>query len=183
MALKIVASNSHTDIERFQARERLTYPLRELTANLLRLCRGGGHAERLPDQIVAVAESFGAFREVHGRYPFSEELRAALNPDDAWRELRPTWLRSSDSTDTPERRLYLEREAFTAEVRDASLQIVASMLLHQIPQLGRGEQDFWRSFYRLRDVHDEQTALWNQKRTRTKPRRQKARKKDGPSSM
>jgi hypothetical protein len=158
MPLRIVSENSPEDIRRRISAEQVVEPLRRLTANLMRITRGAGNAHELPYQLSALALSLSAYHDAHGAYPAAHELQSILSADDTWRELRPAWMRHETKNKREE--LTLLREIFAREVQDASLQVVASMLVQQIPQRARGEQDFWQSFYSLRDVHDEVSELW-----------------------
>ena len=151
MTLKLVANNSDEDRRRILAAQGLRGPLRQLTANLMRIVRGAGHAERLPCQIQAVTEAYVAYHEAFGCYPSSYEVQEALSlPDEL------------PNVDSPDKRddkairdaLYRDRMEGARSVQMATLQILASTLLDQTPQRRSGERDFWASFYETREAHD-----------------------------
>ncbi|MEO6013919.1 MAG: hypothetical protein ABIQ30_10095 [Devosia sp.] len=160
MSLRLVVENDEIDDngrDQRWAEDGLGGPLRTLAANLMRIVRGAGHPERLMDQIAALREAFDHYRAAFGHWPPPDVIHNALIIDH-----EPTSRESLGDEERDElRRLSDWREQSASEVQRASLQIIASMLLDQKPQLRSGEHDFWSSFYQTRDAHDAYLAGWN----------------------
>jgi hypothetical protein len=54
--MRVISSQSEAEICRRETGERLTYPLRQLTANLLRITRGAGKSYLLGNQLADCIE-------------------------------------------------------------------------------------------------------------------------------
>lgn len=137
-----MSNQSEAEIQRRKTREALTMPLRQLTANLLRIAKGGGKPVELMRQLLGCAAAIQAYIEAHGALPSAGEIQNILDCDAAWREYRP-WIeeRRKEAGQIFEQGEETEREHAMALIRRGALHAVASMLVNQLPQQNRGEQD------------------------------------------
>ena len=140
MAMRIVSSRTEAELEadrrerdRLDALSDIRRALRTLTANLLRVARGNGHPWKLARQMLDFIEAYQAHWDVAGHYPTSWEMTACIDYDAALEEIRPGY----SSPDSPAFDLELGKR-ITA---DGALQMVASRLLHQIPQQAAGSRE------------------------------------------
>jgi hypothetical protein len=76
--MEIVSQNSDADIAKNEAPEDLGWPLRRLTANLLRIVRGAGAPYELPRQIRAVLGALREYEAAFGHRPSEYEIQQAL---------------------------------------------------------------------------------------------------------
>lgn len=108
-------ASASDDLAKLEKERALRAALLELTANLMRVVRGAGKAERIAAQTNAFAIAFNEYADLHGHGPAADLLREILH------------FRSNDSSDGghPE-----EAIADNAICRTA-LQVVASKLLDQ----------------------------------------------------
>jgi hypothetical protein len=90
--MRVISSQSEAEIRRRETRERLTYPLRELTANLLRITRGAGKSYLLGNQLADCIQAFKDYIDAHGALPSEAEINEILDYEGAWEEARP-WIR------------------------------------------------------------------------------------------
>lgn len=147
--MRLVSEQSNAEIRRRRALDQLTPALRQLTANLMRITRGAGHPERLASEMVACLEAMQAHQEAIGYGPPSEEIRAVLDPDEAQKEFRP-WAGGSDADKARwEADGSLGIEDAIREIRRASLQMTASMLVNQLTHVRKGEGDIFDAIRRL----------------------------------
>jgi hypothetical protein len=65
----VVSSQSEEDMERRDTRNGLVWPLRELTANLLRIANGAGKPWELMKQLSACHEALRQYAEAHRHLP------------------------------------------------------------------------------------------------------------------
>jgi hypothetical protein len=56
--------------------------LRDLAANIMRVCRGTGAPHKVAEQSLAVVEAFREYQKAIGKWPSSEEISAALKVRD-----------------------------------------------------------------------------------------------------
>lgn len=156
MTIKVVSSQTHTDVEREQTLGDFKWAARELAANVLRLVRGGGKAYEIPENIDNLYHAMARYREVHHAYPSQYEWNRALHANKAWSELRPRWdpdninFKDMDEGD----RLAFDQMIAISGIRDGMLQMAASMLIHQVPQQAAGEREFYQSFHELVDLRE-----------------------------
>jgi hypothetical protein len=83
--MRVVSSQSEEKVRRKRARDDLVWPLRSLTANLLRIIRGSGKPHLLMKQMDACLNALGAFVEAHGSAPSAHEISKILDPDETFR--------------------------------------------------------------------------------------------------
>jgi hypothetical protein len=76
--MEVVSQNSDAEIAKNRAREGLRWPLRELTANLMRVARGAGNPNYIPEQLGALLDSYRAYYAAFGCGPSAFELQKAL---------------------------------------------------------------------------------------------------------
>src|SRR5689334_22292916 len=135
--LTVVAEVPPYELEKARAESELGWPTRELASNLLRIARGAGKPELLPQQIIDLS---GAILEIH------KTARAWA----IWSAIEDT-LQSAipDSFEAPE-----HEDCRSAIVR-GSLQYVASRLVYQnaqeaagIREIGDGIEELERYYER-----------------------------------
>jgi hypothetical protein len=168
--VRIVSSQSDDEIRRKRAHDDLVWPLRELTANLLRAAKGGGKPHHLPKQLTACLKAFADCAEAHGALPAAHEIFEILDPDKAFHDARP-WI---DESRKATRKIaegetgQTEREIAIGRIRRGALQAAASMLLDQLPQLRMGEQDIYEGIRLLGDARAKNAAYYsNSKRAKS----------------
>lgn len=123
--------NGDADLARSAARDEVESSIRELAANIMRVCRGAGSAQELAAQAKFFLEAQRAYREAFGRWVPSRELQQMLNPKKAWQDYHPS---SAD-------REFDEIDFAQDAICRAALQVTASQLLVQNPQKASGEKD------------------------------------------
>jgi hypothetical protein len=154
--MRLVSDQSAADLRRRETREALVWPLRELTANLLRIAKRGGRPVSLVKQMSDCLGALKEYADAHGALPSEQEIHDILDCDLAWEHHRP-WIKErrkemveafgrveDDST---------ERERAMKLVRKGALQAVASMLLGQIPQVSRGESDIYEGMRLIKEAN------------------------------
>lgn len=137
--MRIVSEQSEADLAKHRAVEDLSWPLRSLAANLIRVVRGAGRAYELPSQMVAVLEAIEAYREVVGHYPSDYELSQPINV-----RYPENW-RLRDGYDG----------ALSTMVQGA-LQMAASELVRQDTQMTAGESEMLKGVQRLERYRESQ---------------------------
>ena len=158
--LRLVSSTSDSKANEEYGRRLLSWPLRELAANLLRTVRGAGKPYAVAEQIFAVAEALQAYRDKVGNWPAEHDIRAALDRDARWPEGKP-------------------RDEFGFGVDamvDGGLQIVASQLLGQSAQESAGERELFEGLKIVEDIRARNA------RAAARPRKAAAPRKVRPKS-
>jgi hypothetical protein len=84
--MRVVSAQSEADIRRRKAREALTWPLRELTANLLRIAKRGGRPSDLFNQMAACSAARRLGKGVLVGVRCHPEFLATV---DRWRAAQP----------------------------------------------------------------------------------------------
>lgn len=128
-AVRIVSSHSDAEIEAGFILREISWDLRELTANLMRVTRGAGKPDQIGPQCAKVVELLVQYRVSKGCYPSAYDLQAILD---------------LDVTLTPEQVERHRRDGFSRAERQivrGSLQVAASSLLGQRAQESRGEDE------------------------------------------
>jgi len=121
--------------------------LRELTANLLRVVRGAGRPNQIGRQAVELIAQFKLFYKAHGHYPMSARYS--------------DYLGLFSSSEKVASLSAIDKDRVVAEQRliKASLQIVASDLIHQRVQKSVAENDFYQAFNEMsKAVQSQQTT-------------------------
>jgi hypothetical protein len=156
--MRLVSNQSEDEVRFKKARDQLTWPLRDLTANLLRIARGAGRPEALKQQLEACLDVLVAFEQAHGIASAHVIRHEILDPDEAWRAARP---RVEEGRQYPN---YADEEAERDDalrtIRRGSLQAVASMLLNQQPQYSTGENEMYDGISRLERVRAARRARY-----------------------
>ena len=124
--MRIAAENSEEEVNRLRAQEAITWPLKELAANVMRVTRGAGKPYMIGAQCVEVISAFEEYREVVGIYPSSEEIQSALEFGDRYR---------GEVTD--------DHTYAVSGIVEGGLQVAASTLLHQLTQVSAGESQLY----------------------------------------
>lgn len=93
--MRIVSSNTDTEIATERALQRIDWPLRELAANIMRITRGAGRPEYLIDHLVAVLEAISQYQSVAGGNPSGHDYYKILDLDrfhtEGFLEARGDW--------------------------------------------------------------------------------------------
>ena len=147
---------STADLRRRETGEALLWSLRELAANLLRMAKRGGRPVYLVRQMSDCLAALKEYADAHGALPSEQEIDDILDCDLAWEKYRP-WIK--------ERRQEVagafgrvdddgssEREEAMKLIRKGALQVTASMLLDQRPQVSMGEFDIHAGIRLLREA-------------------------------
>ncbi len=142
--LTLSSSISKEEVRKQDAIGRLEWPTREMAANLLRVMRGAGKPEQLPQQIINLAEAIleaSKLSNAWGIWDTMERLLQSAVPDrtdiDEFDDFRPLLVRGS-------------------------LQVCASRLLHQQTHVNRGFDEIntgIRERERIRKDRHERWAL------------------------
>lgn len=77
--LRLAVANGQKDVDRDRAKQGISWPLRKLAANIIRVARGAGRPWEVGQQCQHVVESFEAYKEVCGVWPSSEEVQETLS--------------------------------------------------------------------------------------------------------
>ncbi|MET3695376.1 hypothetical protein [Methylobacterium goesingense] len=164
-----MSEQSEAEVARHRALEDLTPALRHLTANLMRITRGAGHPYRLVEEMVACLRAMQEHRDAVGYGPSTEEIQAALNPDEL----------EEDFTEEEMNRRYdsgtWDRERALVEIRRASLAMTAAMLVNQRLQISRAEMDMRSATDRLEEAHETLRKFHAARRAATPVQRPKKR--------
>lgn len=149
--MKIVSTRSDSEIAKRKAQDALSWPLRELTAALLRIARGAGKPTDLPRLLDKVTAAYEAYIKAADRLPADDVVRSILECDPP----------GNDDL------IALEEDDIDFGVRlirAGVLQQVASMLVRQPLQRASGE----------REIADG-LRMWAQARESRQTAREKAR--------
>jgi len=144
--MRVVSCQSEAEIRRRKTREELAWPLRDLTANLLRITRGGGKPHLLAKQFKSCLNVFAAYADAHQALPSAELIFGILNPDETFLANRP-WIedmRAAARKITNDEDVgQTEREQAMQRIRGGALQAAAAMLLDQLTQKSAGEKTIY----------------------------------------
>jgi hypothetical protein len=143
----VIAMNSESEIRRRRAAENVEWPLRDLTANLIRVVRGAGKPYAIRDQLAAVLTAMSDYRDAAGRWPSSDELANMVAMQ------RPQWLETTSSE------IRAEDWAKSRIIRGA-LQMTASELLGQRTQEAAGESEMYDGINQIEDLRTKRRAEW-----------------------
>jgi hypothetical protein len=162
--VRVVSNQSEADIRRNQTREDLAWPLRQLTANLLRIVRGAGKPHYLAHQLEACLKVLSAYVEAHGTLPPAHELSEILDPDKAFYDARP-WIKENrqNMEQAPGE---IEREDAMRAIRRGALQVAASMLLNQTPQQAMGDHEVSNGIRLQEDARAKNAAYYSDPKRR-----------------
>ena len=173
--LRIVSEQSTKDIELNRRRERLTFALRELAANVLRVVRGAGKAYDLLPQMVRCIEAAESYREVAGFYPSDYEISDALTFEG---EVDALYERASEASlkrwqeDGTIDEAYAEKD-----ICRGALQFVASSLLEQRIQRSAGRSELMAGVRALEAARERYRQAHHLPLTKAKKNRKKRRSK------
>ncbi|MCJ2080179.1 hypothetical protein [Methylobacterium sp. J-090] len=139
--MRLVSEQSKAEVNRRRALDRMKPALRRLTANLMRISRGAGHPHRLANEMADCLEAMNAHWAAAECGPSSEEIQRAIDPDAAQAEFRP-WAAGTDEDRARwEANGTFDIDYATKEIRRASLQMAASMLVDQLLLVRKAEAD------------------------------------------
>lgn len=152
--LQVVAENTPAALVENEAVERLTWALRELTANLLRIVRGAGKPHDIVTHLDAVVETIARYRDIVGRWPLPDQISEALSieRDEEWQQrlMGPR----------------LDRFYAEQQIIRGVLQHVAGRLLGQTTHQSVGENELYDGIRALEEARKE---LRNERETASKP--------------
>jgi hypothetical protein len=131
--IHIVSEQSEADIEKNRTREALGFALRAMAANLLRIIRGAGKSYELPRDMAECVRLFQAYYDAHAMWPDSFTFQQALDFDTEDRDRL-----SKNMTESDWEEWHIARAEY--DICRASLQLVASRLIHQPVQERRGHR-------------------------------------------
>jgi hypothetical protein len=141
----------------------LSWRLRDLTANLVRVTRGTGKAYQIVNQLEAALLAFVEYQKAFGHWPVEHEISEALSVDRS-----EEWVSRSDG---PELNRRLAQEA----VVSGALQMTASRLLRQSNHESMGQYEMYAGCRgvqsALEEMNRERAA--QHKASRATPRRRK----------
>lgn len=161
MALKVVTSQTDSELRRKNAETELKYPLRELAANLIRIVRGAGDPDQLPDQLVQTLKFYEKHVKATGGVPKPKVVRKMLDPEEAMIEARPwTEITNPEEIEALNRSGMAERQEAEELMRKGGLQITASMLLGQHTQSIAGEHEMYRGHHLMHDALAVDSLHW-----------------------
>lgn len=136
--MKLVTENSEADLQKSRLLQGIQWPLKQLSANIIRVTRGAGRAYELRGQMVKVLEALEEYRDAYGHYPSDNEISDALNI-------------SSVNSD----RLHDGISGATDIMVKGALQIAASKMLGQPAQEAAGECQLFRGKEYLDEAREE----------------------------
>ena len=172
--MRVVSERTEAEIRTHAIEAKVRFTLRRLAANIMRVARGSGSSAELGVQMVACIEAMEAYRDVVGTWVPSWDLNQMLSADAADAEDR-TFVPSAEDLARWEEDGSTDRELAVRDIRNACLQMAASMLLNQSPQKARGEHDFYEGVRRLEAAKERGLAYHRAKyapapRARKKPK-------------
>jgi hypothetical protein len=140
---RLISENSQAQIDKERAAAQVSWPLRDLAANLLRIIRGAGKPEEIIRQIDELIRALVAYKDATGQSPPPHELASMLDID-----------RLKDWTANL-RDAHLQRHYAEEQIIRGALQQAASRLLNQAPQTSAGEQEMHVGIRELGKAHAE----------------------------
>jgi hypothetical protein len=133
--MKVISQNSDAEIAKNRARDGLRWPLRRMTANLMRIVRGAGNPGDLPNQISDVVEAYQAYQAAFCHWPDGVDLQQALALDERGRR--------DDIEDAHEL------------IVKGALRLVAGRLIGQTVQARHGEKDMTTGMRHRDEIREE----------------------------
>jgi hypothetical protein len=146
--MRIVSSKSDEEWRRKETSDNLIGPLRDLTANLLRITRGAGNPNLLVRQMDECLNALAAYAKEHGSLPPPPAIQEILDPDATYRAERGL---TREET---------EREMALRQIRRGALQAVAAMLLGHHMQYSGGERSIYDGIHAMDEFTAKQRALY-----------------------
>jgi hypothetical protein len=144
------------------AESELSWALRDLAANMLRVIRGGGKAYELLGQTQRLIDAAASYRDANGHWPSGDTIQRILIHHSEDEEL----LAKAQSGSIPQsaiERWQADRKFDLMDARDAvirgALQIVASKMIGQTVQASRGAEELNRGMSTAAQITKERRAL------------------------
>jgi len=158
--MHVVTENSPETLRERELLNRLTWALRELTANLMRISRGAGKPVSVVVQSAEVVSIVREYEDLTGHGAPVETVSEALSVRVDWEVL------FNLPEDERKRRRVNER------VIAGALQVAASRLLDQKTHATRGDDEMFEGMQRIQEVREErikarQAAVRLQKKPKT----------------
>ncbi len=164
MTLKVVSSQTSTQIERNRAEGDLEFPFRNLAANILRIVRGAGRPEELVPQMVASLNAAEAYRALTGHHPRAKIYRRFLNLAEFYFD-PTTWADDKEKEAIKHLAMsgYPERIEAERMIHRGALQVAASRLLSQHTQEVSGDHELYAGVHLLKDSLAVQNIYWRRR--------------------
>lgn len=164
MALKVVSSQTSTQIERNRAEGDLEFPFRNLAANVIRTVRGAGRPEDMVAQMLACLDAAEAYRKLTGHYPKAKIYRRFLNLAEFYFD-PTTWADEREKEAIKQLAMsgYPERIEGERMIHRGALQVAASRLLGQHTQEVLGDHEMYAGVHLLKDSLVVQNVYWRRR--------------------
>lgn len=146
--MEIVSSNSDKAIDRRHAEAQLSWALRDLAANMLRVIRGAGRPWLFELQAVEFLKACQKLREIDANRPPADVYPEAL-----------TWRRNRDWSEGADHLCNMEMLA-EESMMAGGLQFVASRLVGQQMQERAGERELYEGFKQIEALREERRREW-----------------------
>jgi len=164
VALKVVSSQTSTQIERTRAEGDLEFPFRNLAANVIRTVRGAGRPEEMVAQMLACIDAAEAYRKLVGHYPKPKIYRRFLNLAEFYFD-PTTWADEREKEAIKQLAMsgYPERIEGERMIHRGALQVAASRLLGQHTQEVLGDHEMYAGVHLLKDSLVVQNVYWRRR--------------------
>lgn len=171
MALRVVSSQTSTQIERNYAEGELEFPFRNLAANIIRVVRGAGRPEDMIAQMLACLDAAEAYRKLTGHYPKAKIYRRFLNLAEFYFD-PTTWADEKEKEAILQLSMSGYPEKIEAErmIHRGALQVAASRLLGQHTQEVAGDHEMYMGAHLLKDSLAVQNVYWRRRMAAEKSR-------------
>jgi hypothetical protein len=140
---RLVSENSEAQIDRERSAAAVSWSLRDLASNLLRIIRGAGKPEGIVRQIDELVRVLVAYKDATGQWPLPHELAAMLDID------RSESLQAA-LKDGELHRLYAQEQIISG-----ALQQAASRLVGQTTQASAGAHEMHDGIRELEEARAE----------------------------
>lgn len=164
MTLKVVSSQTSTQIERNRAEGDLEFPFRNLAANVIRTVRGAGRPEDMVAQMLACLDAAEAYRKLTGHYPKAKIYRRFLNLAEFYFD-PTTWVDQKEKEAIKQLAMsgYPERIEAERMIHRGAMQVAASRLLGQHTQEVAGDHEMYAGVHLLKDSMAVQNVYWRRR--------------------
>jgi hypothetical protein len=161
--MRVVSEQSAEEMRWIAAHTALVPRLRDLAANVLRIVKGAGKPLELLRQMESCSAAIREYGAAHGYVPSYAVMHEILNCEAAWHEYRP-WIKKGSTA--AERDLEeTERALAIRRIRDASLQVAASMLVDQMTLHTRAEHDIYEGVRMLEEARASRRGRYQERRS------------------
>lgn len=141
--IRIVAENSEAELARQRAMAEVSWALREMTSNLMRVIRGAGKPGMIGQHTQAFIQALVSYRDAAGMMPSPEDLTEILSVDEDPKIIAVL--------ENPE----LRRVDAKQRIVRGALQLAASRLVGQKTQESAGEHEMYDGIIAIEALRDE----------------------------